>query len=56
VNSLAGESKEFQWSIVYKWYFELSPDDKIKNKVWNSGIANVCFIPEGTSGMVCSKI
>jgi hypothetical protein len=34
VNSLAHESKDFQWSIAYKWYSELSQEDKLKNKVW----------------------
>jgi hypothetical protein len=38
VNTLACESMDFQWPIVYNKCSKLSLKDKLKNKVWMSGI------------------
>jgi hypothetical protein len=46
VNSLACESRYFQWSIMYKWYSELSKEDMLKNKVWTLEIVKFRCIPE----------
>jgi hypothetical protein len=46
VNSLAHECRDFQWSIVYKWYFDISQGDKLKKNSWMSGKVNIGCIPE----------
>ena len=46
MNSLAHESREFQCSVAYKCYFELSREENIMNKVWTSRIAKVECMPE----------
>lgn len=44
--SLDRERNEFQWFVAYKWHFEISQKENLKNKVWTSGIAKAECITE----------
>jgi hypothetical protein len=37
MNSLSHESREFQWSVAYKWYSEISPEENLTIKCGNPG-------------------
>jgi hypothetical protein len=46
VNSLTRQNKYFHWLITYSWYSNLTPKQKIANKIWKIGIAMVGCMSE----------
>jgi hypothetical protein len=46
VNSLMCQDKDFHWSVAYQWFLSLTPEQKLKNKIWMTGLVNVGCMPE----------
>jgi hypothetical protein len=46
VNSLMHQNKEFHWSTTYQWYSSLTPEQKVANNIWTTGLAKVGCMPE----------
>jgi hypothetical protein len=46
VNSLTRQDKDFHWSTTYQWYSNLTPEKKLTNKIWTTGLAKEGCMPK----------